>query len=667
MVTRGPVTPRASTPRWMEAALRAREQALEDLAASSAAEVTFVRSDDLAAAAAFAAALLERAGKRRFAVAELSLLGDRGFDALDSLVRVLVRTMGAPALPPEERGLLALLDGFVDKHGERSREWFDSGARREAAYGDLTEIARDYVEGRLAERHASGKLEQWLAGTVVDRAEEAPTLTRKTAKRALSELTRLVRVLGFRGLCLVITRGETLTKLPQARRRDAYTVLRELVDNVDGGRGLIATHIVVFGRPELYTGPRSVESLTPLALRIGSGRFETGAAPHRVLVDLVEAETADELPEVRLPDKAAARELRGLIRAASGLPPTEGVPALSVGYEKIDQIIVDLLSVSALKGSVFAELTGAYGAGKTHLLLHLADRALDDKRPVLRLAVEAAHSDLGQPQRHLRRLLEDSTLPLGGRPSITDLLYQWTSREDSTSSLVETLERLSTRDDEVGENALSVVRAAKRRKNPRRALESLLGGRDLSEKTATRRYRAAAYGRLLLWLTLLEELEGLKGPVLIIDEAENLYRGGVARAERRTALRSLAFYCGGVIASGCVVLALTKDASEKLAEECEELLGEVDEQASTLAWEDAAMFLRRLRRPKVIPVPALKSDAAHDLSRAVRKAHRAVRGSVRAPGLDGLVDEHLAARDTPRAIVRTVVDCLERAWWEGGA
>jgi hypothetical protein len=650
----------------MEAALRAREQALEDLATSSAAEVTFVRCDDPGAAAVFAAAALDRAIKRKFAVAEVSLLGDRGFDALDSLVRILIRTMGAPQLPPEERGLLAHLDAFADKHGQRSREWFESGAKREAAYGDLTEIARDYVESRLAEHHASGKLEQWLSGTVVDRAEEAPTLNRKTAKRAFSELTRLVRVLGFRGLFLIISRGETLTKLPQARRRDAYTVLRELVDNVDGGRGLVATHVVVFGRSELYMGPRSVESLTPLALRIGSGRFESGAAPHRVLVDLVRAEAEGEPPEVRLPDKGAVRELRALVRAASGLPPTEGVPALSVGYEKIDQIIVDLLSVSALKGSVFAELTGAYGSGKTHLLLHLADRALDDRRPVLRLAVEAAHSDLGQPQRHLRRLLEDSTLPLGGRPSITDLLYQWTSREDTTTKLVEALERLSSRDDEVGENARVVARAAKRRKNPRRALESLLGGRDLSEKTATRRYRAAAYGRLLLWLALLEELEGLKGPVLFIDEAENLYRGGVARAERRTALRSLAFYCGGVIASGCVVLALTKDASEKLADECEELLGEVDEQASTLTWEDAAMFLRRLRRPKVIPVPALKADAAHDLARAVRKAHRAVRGSVRAPGIDALVDEHLAARDTPRAIVRTVVDCLERAWWESG-
>src|SRR3954452_14650830 len=139
----------------MEAALRAREQALEDLAVSSASEVAFIRSEEPAASAAFTAALLDRAAKRRFAVAEVSLLGDRGFDALDSLVRTLIRTMGSPDLPPEERGFLAHLDAFVDKHRQRSREWFESGSRREAAYGDLTEIARDYMEARLEERHAA--------------------------------------------------------------------------------------------------------------------------------------------------------------------------------------------------------------------------------------------------------------------------------------------------------------------------------------------------------------------------------------------------------------------------------------------------------------------------------------------------------------------------------
>ena len=182
-------------------------------------------------------------------------------------------------------------------------------------------------------------------------------------------------------------------------------------------------------------------------------------------------------------------------------------------------------------------------------------------------------------------------------------------------------------------------------------------------KTATRSNRAAAYGRLLLWLTLLEELEGLKGPVLFIDEAENLYRGGVTRAERRTALRSLAFYCSGAIAGGCVVLALTPEAGEKLALESSELLGEVDEQSSTLPWEDASMLQRRLRQTKPIAVPALKADAAQELAQLVRKVHRAVRGAVRAPGIEELVAELSRARANPRVIVRSVVDHLENAWW----
>ncbi|HEX7668022.1 MAG TPA: BREX system ATP-binding domain-containing protein, partial [Polyangiaceae bacterium] len=387
------------------------------------------------------------------------------------------------------------------------------------------------------------------------------------------------------------------------------------------------------------------------------------SAPHQRLVDLVPSEASGALPEVRVPERSVARELRALIRAASGLPPTEAVPSLSVGYEKIERTIEGLLELSALRGSVFSLLVGAYGSGKTHLLLHLGERALEDGRPVLRLAVEQLDPDIGQPQRHLRRLLEDSTLPLAGRPSMMDLLHSWTNKPARTDGLLQALERLSTREDEIGENASRILRAARRRRSPARALEALLGARDLATKTAARGNRAAAYGRLLLWLTLLEELEGLKGPVLFIDEAENLYRGGVTRAERRTALRSLAFYCSGVIASGCVVLALTPEAGKELAEECSELLGEVGEQSSTLPWEDASMLRRRLLQTKPIAVPALKADAAQELAQLVRKVHRAVRGPVRAPGIDALVADLSRARANPRVIVRSVVDHLENAWW----
>ena len=55
----------------------------------------------------------------------------------------------------------------------------------------------------------------------------------------------------------------------------------------------------------------------------------------------------------------------------------------------------------------------------------------------------------------------------------------------------------------------------------------ILGALDLGDKPASASYRKDAYARLLLWLELLSRLEGCEGPVVILDEAENLYRAGV--------------------------------------------------------------------------------------------------------------------------------------------
>ena len=82
--------------------------------------------------------------------------------------------------------------------------------------------------------------------------------------------------------------------------------------------------------------------------------------------------------------------------------------------------------------------------------------------------------------------------------------------------------------------------------------------------------------------------------MIILDEAENLYRAGVSRSERRTALRSLSFYCGGSLARACVILAVTPSTLEMLREEADELLDEIEGQATLLPSEDIAMFRHRL-------------------------------------------------------------------------
>ena len=176
-----------------------------------------------------------------------------------------------------------------------------------------------------------------------------------------------------------------------------------------------------------------------------------------------------------------------------------------------------------------------------------------------------------------------------------------------------------------------------------------------------------SHQRLLVWLALLERLEGVAGPVLLIDEAENLYRGGMSRAERRTALRALAFYCGG-LPRACVVLAVTPDALAELRDEAPELLSEVDEQRTALEVEDATMLCHRLRAARPIAVPKLELADRLSLLQRVHAAHVAARGPRREdPALERF--EALAARlasesTTPRELLRRAVHALERRWWE---
>ena len=140
-----------------------------------------------------------------------------------------------------------------------------------------------------------------------------------------------------------------------------------------------------------------------------------------------------------------------------------------------------------------------------------------------------------------------------------------------------------------------------------------------------------------------------------MDRSSRGVRTARRSAERRTALRSLAFYCGGALPRACVVLAITPDVLPELRAEAKELLDEVSEQRTLLTWEDAAMFRRRLVRARPQMVPALLDEHRELLANRLRKTHAAVRGSTRDPAWT----EHLATLTapgvTPRDIVRRTI------------
>ena len=662
--------------RWVGTTLDAAEQGLVDLASSSASGISFVRYEDPPILEAYVEGLVQRAQHRGFVTARLSLAQSGTFDSFDVLVRNLLGEVREPIAPrakrapAKEKGLVSLLDAFLHREGRAAIAVFDANLARIGASGDLVALARAYLESARKPRREAARIEAWMSGVELSRFEvdsvAVSALAARTAKRALAELSRLVRALGHAGALFCFTEADTLLRLPPARREDAYTVLRELVDNTDSGRGLVATRLVVAGQTPLFVGPRSLASLTPLQSRVASSD-EAPPTPHRPMVDLVLSLFAATSPEHRQPSpppENRAAEMRAIIRGAQGLPPTEAILSLSVGHEAIDETIDELFEHSAMEGSVFTLLAGAYGTGKTHLLLHLAARARADKRPVLRLSLERLDADLGNPQRHLRRMLDQAELPLPGNPSILDLLSVWTHSERPLSLLLRELEKVAKEGTEASPAAARVLRSAQGARSKQNAIESVLGGLDLESKPNGPGYRQDAYGRLLLWLILLERLEGCAGPVLLIDEAENLYKGGSSRPERRTALRSLAFYCGGALPRACVVLAITPEVLPELREEAKDLLEEVGEQRTLLAWEDASMFRRRLARAKSIAVPALHDEHREILALRVRKTHAAVRGAVRDAGwtqhLHSLAGKHV----TPRDIVRRTFDRLERLWWQ---
>lgn len=651
-------------------------RALSEVALAELAAVSVVVAPDRDALDA----LEDRAVVEGYAVAHASL-DDHGLHGLAEVVRALAGSVHLGSARSKKRGVVAALQAFADKHGKRTLSAFDERARAEGLVGELRRLARAYLES--ATTKTSGKrIDAWLAGQAasdVDAGPELRTLGPATAKSALGAMTRLFRVLGARGTLFVLDEGEALVDLSPARRDLAYTVLRELIDNADGRGGMVATKLLVAGDAKLVTRRHAIFEHEALATRVVTLEPEAAPTPHATLVRLDEA--ADLLDRDRtllprlgeVPRVAEARvpHLRALLRIAQGLPPLEATTELTVGLDEVDARIEQLFATASNDGSVFAVLVGEYGAGKTHHLLHLEARAVASKRPVMRLAVERLDEDVGNPQRHLRRLLESTIVPTasgakdgtrGRSLGVFAVLEGWLASETTRRKLLEALEALEGGDGEVAGHASScLVDGA----IDERALVTMLSALDLVEKPGASSYRRDAYRRLLLWLELLARVEGCEGPVIILDEAENLYRPGVSRAERRTALRSLGFYCGGTIPRACVVLAVTPETLVSLREEAGELLDEIDQQVTALPQEDVAMLRRRLLRARPLEVRKLDAAQRRELAERVRIVHGKVRGRVNDPDWAAWVERAQKESKTPRELLRRAVEHLERLAFVG--
>jgi hypothetical protein len=619
--------------------------------------------------------LATEARARRFVTASVSLAEHR-LDSPDDLVRSIIDALTPPG-ESRARGLLWLLERFYDEHGEGSSPAFDKVASSAGATEELSALCSWYLSSNDPEPPVQLRAyRDWLDGKEPPKRYRHPgvrrPLSEQTAQRVLGELTRVMLALGYRGTVILLSQAGDIAERTDRQREKAYTVMRELVDNFDSGRGAMATRIVLTGDDALFVGARSIRSIEPLHMRLQSPSGAEPPPPHRSSVSVATRIDPRKHRKVSGWERQPGH-LESLIRISEGLPPVSGVTKMSVGQERLDRTIARLFEIVKRSGSFFSSLVGDYGSGKTHLMMHLAERAYEDQRPVFWLNLERTNLDLGNPARHLRRLLDHSQMPMRGRPSALDLLSRWTRSERSSAELIAILEELAAGGDQASrastegtiKAAQKALRVIKGSRDPAAQLEVFLSGTDLADRPGDSSYRLDAYRRLFLWLELLARKENIRGPVVLIDEAENLYTSGRSPASRRTSLRSLGFYCGGALPGTCVILAMTPPAFEELKGEARDLLEDAAAMETTLDIENVDRFRRSLWGLKPEPVKALKKVERIDLCQRVRRMHRSVRGAVDEPEWDQFVRAAVDAHDSPRTLIRAVVDRLESTWWRG--
>src|SRR4051812_39477391 len=133
---------------------------------------------------------------------------------------------------------------------------------------------RAYRAAQRREDHATAEgLAGWLAG----QPHVAASIKRVAGIKgdvdhfaALSFLRGLLLILkdsGFSGLVLVLDEIETLQRVRGDVREKGLNALRQLIDDIDGGR-FPHLYLLITGTPAFFDGPQGVQRLEPLAQRL---------------------------------------------------------------------------------------------------------------------------------------------------------------------------------------------------------------------------------------------------------------------------------------------------------------------------------------------------------------------------------------------------------------
>lgn len=355
----------------------------------------------------------ERAKADGMAVAEVQISEtETPLHRLETVYRRLCERLSTATAPPSafrpvlDSWLFALEDDVLARDAASADDpaGLDRAVEQllEQRLGELTRTTPAYAAALRGYRRAVAEgdidtadgLAAWLAGQphVAASARRAAgvkgNLDHFLALGFLQGLLSVLRNAGHPGLLLVLDEVETLQRVRSDARAKALNALRQLIDEVDGGR-FPGLYLLITGTPAFFEGRQGVQLLPPLAQRLHAdfateARFDNPRAP-----------------QVRLPgfDHDRLVELGARVRDlfASG----------SSALERVRSVVDDAY-LSTLASAVAGGLGGRVGVAPRLFLRKLVADVLDrveqfdDFDPRQHYALTIGDTELTEVERQAR-------------------------------------------------------------------------------------------------------------------------------------------------------------------------------------------------------------------------------------------------------------------------
>lgn len=274
-----------------------------DRAVSGAGGFKAIRGDYGSGKTFFTRWLAERARRRGMATAEIQISEtETPLHRLETVYRRIAESLTTSSFPPS--AMRPVLDSWLytlDEDAAGATEGTHNGddpveallERRLSAVATRTPIFAQALRAyRRASLDGDVELADGLLAWVSGQPQVAASVKRKAGIRgeldhfgALGFLQGLLAVLrdsGHPGLVVVLDEVETLQRVRGDVRDKALNALRQLIDEVDGGR-FPGLYLVITGTPAFFDGPSGVPRLPPLAARLatdftGNPRFDNPRA-----------------------------------------------------------------------------------------------------------------------------------------------------------------------------------------------------------------------------------------------------------------------------------------------------------------------------------------------------------------------------------------------------